>query len=71
MLYTEQREKRSKILETIIDLIKDHLKPDDIFDIDELRLFVSANSKVTDVFSDEELDQWVYHNGFIDEREQE
>lgn len=53
------------ILQKIIDHIKEHLNPDDIWDDDVLREYVAKTSLPEDVFPDKKLEDWAESNGYI------
>ncbi len=51
-------------LDGIIDKIADELRPDQVFDEENLMEWVKDNKTPEDVFSEESLESWARDNGF-------
>jgi hypothetical protein len=53
------------LLQSCIDWIRDNMNPDQVFECDHLRRFISDTKMPEDIFSEEELKVWAIGNGFI------
>lgn len=52
--------------EAAIYHIRDNLKPDDVFDSDQLKEW-AVDQRVDEIFDAAELEKWAKNNGFIED----